>query len=143
MLYSRERRVGGPELLRVPAPLIALGAVGVERIIEIRSRDVQFAWVDADDGAVDGVQVSDVEGVLAAAEDVVVEFIPIWRRKDLRQRIFIKGEETIGRKLDLGGLILASVKRQGEKPELGDCCELTKTSKLLVSGLEILQWATR
>ena len=77
MLYSRERRVRGPELLRVPAPLIALGAVGVERIIEIRSRDVQFAWVDADDGAVDGVQVSDVEGVLAAAEDVVVEFIPI------------------------------------------------------------------
>ena len=63
---------------------------------------MQFVWVDADDGAVDGVQVSDVEGVLAAAEDVVVKLIPIWRRQNLRQRIFMSGEEKLGRKIRIG-----------------------------------------
>jgi hypothetical protein len=37
---------------------------------------VQLGGVDADDGAVVGVEVADVEGVLASEEDVVVEFVP-------------------------------------------------------------------
>lgn len=37
---------------------------------------MELVEVDADGGAVVGVEMADVEGVLAGEEDVVVEFVP-------------------------------------------------------------------
>lgn len=74
---GRKRRLWDPELVREPIPFVSSpSGSGIYFIVEVRLGDVQFAWVDSDDGAVFLMHSFDLEGVLPAAENIVVEFIP-------------------------------------------------------------------
>jgi hypothetical protein len=77
MRNRRERAVRNAKLVREPLPLVATTAgASVDLILEGGRFDVELARVDADDGAVLLVPFADLESVLAAADHVVVEFVP-------------------------------------------------------------------
>ena len=71
---------GAAETVGKVVGFVAAAGAGVERVKVGRVRDVQLGWGDADDGAVDFVELLDVRGELALEEDVVVELVPVCQR---------------------------------------------------------------
>lgn len=79
MRGCREGSARRSKLLCVPLPFVAFCftcARRVKDVVELRVRDVKLIWIDPNDGAVSVVQFLNVEDVLAAKDDVIVEFIP-------------------------------------------------------------------
>lgn len=65
------------KLIAEPGPLVTLvGGAGVDNVVEVGVGNVDFLGVDADDGAIVVMELSDLEGVLAGEEDIMVEFVP-------------------------------------------------------------------
>ena len=78
----------------IPSPLVAFLATcarGVQLIVVIGIRDVQLIWIDTNDGSISVLQISDVDGVLAAKDDVVLEFIPFVLRSVMWEGISCMG----------------------------------------------------
>lgn len=82
VVYSREYRIVHPKQFGEPIPFIPLLARRVQRLVELRSGDMEFVRIDADDGSIFFMKIADVEGILTVEGiDVVVEFVPaVWVR---------------------------------------------------------------
>lgn len=79
MSNGRKSRLWDRKRLGVPFPLVAFLAArarSVQGVVVMRVGDVQFVRVDANDGAIFGMQIPNMERVLAAEDDVVVELVP-------------------------------------------------------------------
>ncbi len=68
------------KLRRHPAPSVStLSWTRVQLLVELWSQHMQLVWIDANNGAVDFVQASNLEGVLSALYHIPIELIPLYR----------------------------------------------------------------
>lgn len=77
MPLSREGGRIYTERPRCPVPFVSSPSSGcIELIVEVELMDVQFVWVDSDDRTISFMQASNMEGILPAQNDIVVELVP-------------------------------------------------------------------
>ena len=69
----------GPEALSLPVPDISLLFVGVNLVIKVGVRNMDFFGIYSNDGTVFFVQFANFEDILATMNAVVEEFVPITR----------------------------------------------------------------
>jgi hypothetical protein len=80
VVYRREYRIVQAKQFREPIPFIPLLVRRVQRLVELRSGDVELIRIDSDDGPIHFMKIANVESVLTIkGVDVVVEFVPeVW-----------------------------------------------------------------
>ena len=77
VISSGYRRDVGPEAFSLPVPDVPLLFVGVNFIVKIGIRYVDFFGIDSDNGTVFLVQLANLENICATMIAVVEEFVPI------------------------------------------------------------------